>query len=176
MLGTLPLMLHTPYRKLRPQQEEVLMMNGSWRLLIEALDGRFEPVGWRLNSDEAPEGETNLAPVNEHILGYWLELHCQAGNVIYRRFVHRLPVGLAASWEHWGRRQRSHTRFWLQIPQLDEARRVALFEQYIPSPEAKTLTCRQHFCATIPAVRSHQSRLTPPKPLNHYTKLQTALC
>lgn len=151
-------------------------MNNSWRLLIEAFDGTFEPVGWRLSGDTAPAGETSLATVSEHILGYWLELHCQAGSVLYRRFVHRLPVGLAANWDYWSQRQRSYIRFWLQVPQLKEAKRVALFEQYIPTPSAKTLTRRQHFCATIPAVQSHQSRLRVAKPPNHETRLNAALC
>lgn len=176
MPGTLPPKTATPYRKLTVRQEEVLMKIASWRLLIEAFDGTFEPMGWRLSSEAAPQGVPSLAPVNEHILGYWLELHGQTGQVLYRRFVHRLPVGLAANWDYWGQRQRSLTRFWLQVPQLVEAKRVALYEQYIPSPEAKTLTCRQHFCAPIPPVQSYQSKFTAPKPPNHYTTLNAALC
>ena len=152
------------------------MVKDSWRLLIEAFDGTFAPVSWRLSGDTPPMGEANLAPVNEHILGYWLELHCQKGQVLYRRFVHRLPVGLAANWPNWGQRQRSHARFWLQIPVLPDAKRIALYEQYIPAPDAKSLTCRQHFCATIPTEQSHRQRLTTRKPTNTYKTLNTALC
>lgn len=152
------------------------MMTISWKLLIEAFDGTFEPISWRLSHDDAPQGESVFTPVSEHILGYWLELQDDAGKVLYRRFIHRLPLGLAANWEHWRTRQRSHARYWLQIPHLREAKRVALFEQYIPAPEAKTLTCRQHFCAALPAINQKSSAFIAAKPFKPQAFRHVALC
>ncbi len=91
---------------------------------------------------EAPAGD---APVHQAVppgvIGHWLDVADANHQVLYRRFLHNiLPFNLADLAPRWSQRRRSRTRFVIELPAIEGATLVELFEQSLrdagqPEPE-----------------------------------------
>ena len=86
-----------------------------------------------------PQGEAKIhEDVPASIIGHWIEISTDKGDVIFRSYVRRgLPFNMEKT-DVKLRRIYSHEHYHLMIPDLPEGRTLTLYEQSRPAPEIKS--------------------------------------
>ncbi len=120
--------------------------NQCYRLQVKATDQQFQVQGMETAEylANAPSAPTET-PVEESVIGYWIELVGQDCEVIYRKFLNNLPLNLPHSWEQWGKRKRQKARYAIDVPALPNAIYAKLYEQRFNAPGQKTPERTKHF-------------------------------
>lgn len=123
------------------------MNNGKvFRIRLKANHKAFQIQKFETADGQAPGDSINLdEPVAAGVIGYWIDLVGQDCEVLYRRFIHNLPLNLPHSWQHWGKRQRNRANYCIEIPALPDAQYVNLYEQRIPSPQQRKPERQKHW-------------------------------
>jgi hypothetical protein len=102
-------------------------------------------------NDLAPEGHPHTETVAASIIGCWMEMNDARGKVLYRRFLHYLPLNLPTIWHEWSMLKRKNARFYVDLPALEAAYELALYEQKYASPCAALPSRYCHFTCAINA-------------------------
>lgn len=88
------------------------------------------------------------APVPEAVIGYWVDVLSADQRVLFRKYVNHLPTNLQHCWSNWGKRKRHNARYVIEVPALERAAWIRLYEQKIPAPGRRCIERHQHFqCA-----------------------------
>ncbi len=127
------------------------MRQQSFRLTLRANKDAFTVERLMSVNDLAPRGHSHTEAVAAAIIGYWIELNDAHGKVLYRRFLNYLPLNLPIIWHEWPILKRKNARFYVDLPALETACELALYEQKYASPSAALPSRYCHFTYAISA-------------------------
>jgi hypothetical protein len=124
----------------------------AYRITLSLNDDKLQLVSLGEIPLPAPQGVSRPEePVATGIIGYWVELQDARQQSLYRRFIHKgLPLNLHYTCGQWSALRRRKFRVSLDVPQLPQAHALVLFEQYLESPQAKTLQRKRHITVFLP--------------------------
>lgn len=88
-------------------------------------------------------------PVPNSVIGYWVELLSQDSQVLYRHYLHTLPLNLPLCWQLWGKRKQRKAQYEIEVPALPQAHFINLYEQRFNSPQQKSPEKERHFELTL---------------------------
>ena len=128
------------------------MRQQSFRLTLRANKEAFVLESLTPTDDVAPAGQPHTETVAASIIGCWVEIKDKRGDVLYRRFLHYLPLNLPATWHDWPMLKRKNARFYVDLPVLEAGYDIALYEQKYASPIATLPSRYCHFTCAINAI------------------------
>ena len=109
------------------------------RISLKLRDGKIVVDEVYRTMDSKPSGEIKLGDdVPASVIGHWVEITANSGEVIYRQYVQKnLPLN-AENVDSRLQRIYSLEKYRIQVPDLPAGSMLTLYEQSLPAPGSKT--------------------------------------
>jgi hypothetical protein len=118
----------------------------NYRLEIKATEKEFHLQKLETVDQHQPFNSTEaIEPVPTGVIGYWIDIVGQDCQVLFRKYLNNLPLNLPHSWSQWGKRKRQKAHYVIEVPVINSAKWVRLYEQRIPAPGQHTTERQKHF-------------------------------